>query len=295
MTLKPAHALLALLVTAIWGFNFVVIKVGVAQVPPLLLTALRFFFAAVPAVFFVRRPSAGWRWIVGYGTFIGVLQFGLLFVSIRLGMTAALASVVMQLQVFFTIGFAAVLLGERSKPVQIFGAVVAFSGMGVIAASRWSGPELLPLLLCLLAALSWGIANLIVKMSGEKNALSMIVWASLAAPLPLFIMSFLFEDHAAIIQVLTHPSLLMLGSIAFLAWPATILGFGVWSFLLSRYPANLVSPFALLVPVFGISSGVLFLGEPFGPAAVIGSALVLAGLVLTVLGPRLFGSPTSLP
>ncbi len=295
MSLKPAHALLALLVTAIWGFNFVVIKVGVAQVPPLLLTGLRFLFAAVPAVFFVSRPSVGWRWIVGYGMFIGVLQFGLLFVSIRLGMTAALASVVMQLQVFFTIGFAAFLLGERSKPVQILGALIAFSGMGVIAASRWSGPELMPFLLCLLAALSWGIANLIVKMSGEKNALSMIVWASLAAPLPLFIMSFLFEDHAAIVDALIRPSLLTLASVAFLAWPATILGFGVWSFLLSRYAANLVSPFALLVPVFGISSGVLFLGEPFDSAAMIGSVLVLAGLVLTILGPRMFGLQRSLP
>jgi O-acetylserine/cysteine efflux transporter len=163
--------------------------------------------------------------------------------------------------------------------------------MGVIAASRWSGPELLPFLLCLLAALSWGVANLIVKMSGEKNALSMIVWASLAAPLPLFIMSFLFEDHVAIVGVLTRPSLLMLASVAFLAWPATILGFGVWSFLLSRYPANLVSPFALLVPIFGISSGVLFLGEPFAATAVAGSLLVLAGLALTVLGPRMSGSP----
>jgi O-acetylserine/cysteine efflux transporter len=287
VSLKPAHALLAILVTAVWGFNFVVIKVGVAHVPPLLLTGMRFLFAAIPAIFFVKRPGVGWRWVIGYGTFIGVLQFGLLFVSIRLGMSAALASVVMQLQVFFTIGFAAVLLGEKSKPVQILGAAIAFSGMGVIAASRWSGPELLPLILCLLAALSWGIANLIVKMSGEKNALSMIVWASLAAPLPLFVMSFLFEDHAAIVSALAHPSLLTLSSIAFLAWPATIFGFGVWSFLLSRYPANLVSPFALLVPVFGISSGVIFLGEPFGAAAILGSALVFSGLLLNVLGPRL--------
>jgi O-acetylserine/cysteine efflux transporter len=291
VSLKPAHALLAVAVTAIWGFNFVVIKVGVAHVPPLLLTALRFLFAAIPAVFFIKRPGVGWRWVVGYGTFIGVLQFGLLFVSIRLGMTAALASVVMQLQVFFTIGFAAFLLGETSKPVQFLGAAIAFSGMGVIAASRWSGPELVPFALCLLAALSWGIANLIVKMSGERNALSMIVWASLAAPLPLFIMSFLFEDHTAIIRTLTQPSLLTLASIAFLAWPATIFGFGVWSFLLSRYPANLVSPFALLVPIFGISSGVLFLGEPFGAAAIVGSALVFAGLLLNMLGPKIFNRP----
>jgi O-acetylserine/cysteine efflux transporter len=180
MTLKPAHALLAILVTAVWGFNFVVIKVGVAHVPPLLLTGLRFLFAAVPAVFFIKRPGASWRWVVGYGIFIGVLQFGLLFVSIRLGMTAALASVVMQLQVFFTTGFAAVLLGERSKPVQIIGAAIAFSGMGVIAASRWSGPELLPLLLCLLAALSWGIANRTPRntlISNEESRVMMAVGA----------------------------------------------------------------------------------------------------------------------
>ena len=291
MNLKPAHMLLALLVTAIWGFNFVVIKVGVAHVPPLLLTGLRFLFAAVPAVFFVKRPGVSWRWVVGYGMFIGVLQFGLLFVSIRLGMSAALASVVMQLQVFFTIGFAAVLLGEKSKPVQLIGAAIAFSGMAVIAASRWSGPEFLPLALCILAALSWGIANLIVKMSGEKNALSMISWASLAAPIPLFVLSALFEDHAAITDGLLHPGLLMISSIAFLAWPATIFGFGVWSFLLSRYPANLVSPFALMVPVFGIASGVLILDEPFGIPAIVGSALVFSGLLLNVIGPRLFSQP----
>ena len=292
MSLKPAHAALAVLVTAIWGFNFVVIRVGVAEVPPLLLTGLRFFFAAVPACFFIARPGARWPWVVGYGTFVGVLQFGLLFVSIHLGMRASLASVVMQLQVFFTIGLAALLIGERSRPVQIIGALIAFSGMGVIATSRWSGPEFLPLALCVLAALSWGIANLIVKMSGERNALSMIVWASLAAPVPLFALSYAFEDHAQIAKILTHPSLLTVASIAFLAWPATIFGFGMWSFLMSRYPTNIVSPFALLVPVFGIASGVLILGEPFGMAAILGSALVFAGLTLTILGPRLFsGSP----
>lgn len=295
MNLKPVHALLAIMVTAIWGFNFVVIKVGVAEVPPLLLTGLRFFFAAVPACFFVKMPTARWPWVVGYGVFVGVLQFGLLFISIHLGMKAGLASVVMQLQVFFTIGFAAFLIGERSKPVQIAGALVAFCGIGVIAISRWNGPELVPLGLCVLAAFSWGIANLIAKMSGEKNALSMIVWASLAAPLPLFILSALLENHTQIEATLLHPSLLTLVSIAFLSWPATIFGFGVWSFLMSRYPTNVVSPFALLVPVFGIASGVLLLGEPFGASAIAGSALVFIGLLLNVFGPRLARHRTPAP
>ncbi len=293
MTLKPAHALLALFITAIWGFNFVVIKVGVAEVPPLLLTGLRFLFAALPAVFFVPRPKAAWQYVAAFGFLLGVVKFGMLFVSIKIGLSASVASLVMQLQVFFTIIFAAVLLGERSKPVQIVGAIIAFAGIGVIAASRWNGPELLPLILAILAALTWGVANIVSKKSGETNVLSFIVWASLVPPLPLFALSWLFEDHALIRATLLHPSWLTIATIAFLAWPATVLAFGSWNFLLGRYPANMVTPFALLVPIFGIASGIIFLGEPFDAYEVIGSVLVLGGLMLNVFGPR-FANQTAL-
>jgi O-acetylserine/cysteine efflux transporter len=278
--------LLALFVTAIWGFNFVVIKVGVAEVPPLLLTGLRFLFAALPAVFFVQRPKAAWQYVAAFGFLLGVVKFGMLFVSIKIGLSASLASLVMQLQVFFTIAFAAVLLGERSRPIQILGAFIAFTGIATIAASRWNGPDLLPLMLAVLAALTWGVANIVSKKSGETNVLSFIIWASLVPPVPLFCLSWLFEDHALIASTLTHPSWLALGSIAFLAWPATVFAFGSWNFLLGRYPANMVTPFALLVPVFGTASGIFFLGEPFAAIEVFGSFAVLAGLVMTVLGPR---------
>jgi O-acetylserine/cysteine efflux transporter len=290
LSLKPAHALLALFITAVWGFNFVVIKVGVAEVPPLLLTGLRFLLAALPAVFFVPKPKAAWRYVAAFGFLLGVVKFGMLFVSIKIGLSASLASLVMQLQVFFTIALAAVLLGERSKPIQIFGAAIAFAGIAAIAASRWNGPGLLPLMLAVLAALTWGVANIVSKKSGETNGLSFIIWASLIPPIPLFLLSWFFEDRALITSTLTHPSWLALGSIAFLAWPATVFAFGSWNFLLARYPANMVTPFALLVPVFGIASGIIFLHEPFAAIEVIGSLMVLAGLALTVFGPRLLGS-----
>jgi O-acetylserine/cysteine efflux transporter len=293
MTLKPTHALLALFVTAIWGFNFVVIKLGVAEVPPLLLTGLRFMFAALPAVLFVPKPKAAWHYVVAFGFLLGVVKFGMLFVSIKIGLSASLASLVMQLQVFFTIVFAAVLLGERSKPVQIFGALIAFSGIGIIALSRWNGPELLPLGLAVLAALTWGVANIVSKKSGETNVLSFIIWASLVPPLPLFALSWMFEDQALIIATLTNPSWLTIATVAFLAWPATVFAFGSWNFLLGRYPANTVTPFALLVPIFGIASGIIFLSEPFDKFEIIGSGLVLGGLMLNVFGPRLIKSPPS--
>ena len=286
MTLKPTHALLALFIAAIWGFNFVVIKVGVAEVPPLLLTGLRFLFAALPAIFFVPKPKAAWQYVAAFGFLLGVVKFGMLFVSIKIGLSASLASLVMQLQVFFTIVFAAVLLGERSKRIQIVGGLIAFSGIAIIAASRWNGPELLPLVLAVLAALTWGVANIIAKKSGETNVLSFIVWASLAAPLPLFVLSWLFEDHAIINATLMHPSWLTITTIAFLAGPATVFAFGSWNFLLGRYPANMVTPFALLVPIFGTASGIIVLNEPFDIYEILGSTLVLSGLLLNVFGPR---------
>lgn len=286
MSLKPAHALLAMLVAAIWGFSFVVIKVGVSSVPPLLLTGLRFLFAAFPAVLFIKRPTARWPYVAGYGLFIGIVQFGLLFIALKQGLPAGLASVIIQSQVFITMGLAAMLFGERLKPVQLAGALLAVCGIALIAWTRWTGASLVPLLLVLLAALSWSCGNMLSKRSGETNPLGFIVWASLVAPLPLFVLSALTEDHAAIMQALGEPTWLSIGAVLFLAWPATILGFGTWSWLLGRYPASQVSPFALLVPVFGMAGGIGLLGETIQPMALAGSAIVLAGLILTVLGPR---------
>ncbi len=288
MPLKPLHIALAILVTAIWGFNFVVIKVGVAHVPPLLLTGLRFLFAGLPAAFFIQKPKTEWRYIASFGFALGVVKFGLLFVAIHLGLSASLASLVMQLQVFFTILFAALLMGETPKPNQIIGALIAFVGIAIIAASRWSGPEIMPLGLCVLAAFTWGIANIIAKKSGETNVFAFIIWASLIPPLPLFALSWLTEDRALIVQTITHPSWLTIGSVLFLASLATVFCFGLWNKLLHQYPAATVTPFALLVPVFGIASGVIFLNEPFGGAAIIGSLFVFAGLLMNMFGTGLF-------
>ena len=280
------HLLLALLVTALWGVNFVVIKLGVAEVPPLLLTGLRFLFAAIPAVFFIPRPKAATRHVAGYGFILGVIKFGLLFVAMSIGLSASLSSLILQLQAFFTMGLAMLLLRDAPKPVQVAGAILAFAGIGVIAASRWSAQEALPLTLAVLAAFAWGIANIIAKKSGETDMLAFIVWASLVPPLPLFALSWATEDHAQIISALTNPSLVSVGSVLFLAWVATILGFGVWNFLIHRYSVSAVAPFSLLVPVFGIISGVVLLNDAFGPASLLGAALVFAGLALNVFGPR---------
>jgi O-acetylserine/cysteine efflux transporter len=279
--------LVALAVVTVWGVNFVAIKWGVDEVPPLLLTSLRFACAAVPAVFFIRRPKVGLGILLGYGLAIGVLQFGLLFVAIKLGMPAGLSSLVMQLQAFFTIGLAVIFLGERPGLFQLLGALVAFAGIGAIGLERLEGAALVPLLMTIAAALFWGIGNIITKKAGQIDMLSFVVWSSLVPPIPLFLASLVFEGPGALPQALGDVTWLGGSSLLFIAYGATLFGYGLWSYLLSRYPANIVAPFTLLVPIAGIGSAALLLGETISGIEVLGSVLVFAGLLLNVFGPRL--------
>jgi O-acetylserine/cysteine efflux transporter len=249
--------LIALVVVTIWGVNFTVIKLSVAEMPPLLVAALRFFFAAVPVIFFVARPKAPWRLVIGYGLFMGTALYALLNLALFMGLSASLASLALQMQAMFTIGLAFVVFGEVPRRLQIAGAVVAFAGIGVIAWGHGTGTELLPMV-------------------------PFTVWGNFFASIPLFVLSFMFEGGAEILAPVAPPSWNVVGLIAFLAYPATLFGFAMWSALLSRHSAATVAPFTLLVPIAGISSGVLILGEPIYPVDIAGGLLVFVGLLLTV-------------
>lgn len=279
--------LLALTVATVWGLSFIAIRWGVDEVSPLLLTALRYVFAAIPAVFFIRRPQVDWRILVGYGLAIGVGQFGLLFIAIKLGMPVGLSSLVIQLQVFFTILLAFAVFGERPSAWQVAASLIAFSGIGIIAVERVQGAAVLPLLLTILAAVSWGLGNTAGKKAGRIDMVRLIVWSALVPPLPLLAASLMFEGAGAIPAAIEHITWRGIGSIAFMSYIATIFGFSAWASLLSRYPAGQVTPFALLIPVVGIVAGAVILGEGITPFEVAGAVLVFAGLVLNVFGPRL--------
>ena len=276
------HVLLALLVVAIWGFNFVIIKLSVEALPPILAAGLRFVAAALPAVFFIRPPKAPWWLVVGFGLSFGFALYGFLNLSIAWGMSAGLSSLVLQTQAFFTMALAFVLLGERPSRFQIIGAMIAFAGIGVIAIERLAATALLPLGMTLLAALSWGLANVLTKKAGRVNALAFTVWGSLAAPLPLIGLSLLVEGPPVVLEALQDFGWQEAGLIAFLAYPATLLGGGIWSWLLGRHPASTVAPFTLLVPITGLLSGYLVLGETITPIEIGGAVLVISGLVVTV-------------
>ena len=284
---------LIFLVVALWGFSFVPIKLGLREIPPFALAALRFLLAAVPLVFFVRPPRMPIALIIAYGFAIGVFQFGLLFLGMKLGMPAGLSSLVIQLQVFFTIGLAIAFLGDRLHPQNAVGAAIAAAGVLVLALYKLHEgmtSTLTGLLLVVVSALAWGIGNVVAKRAAAGHSADMfalVVWSSLVPPLPLALISYAFEGGALAWQAVRDASLVTWSCLLFLAYVATLFGFATWAKLLHRYPTALVAPFGLLIPVSGLASGWLFLGESLAPIQALGVVLVLAGLVVNVYGGRL--------
>ncbi|MFD0116169.1 EamA family transporter [Streptomyces sp. NPDC058320] len=296
--MRPSHIALAVLVTAIWGVNFVVIEVGLDHFPPLLFSALRFLVAAVPAVFFVGRPKVAWdgssparskwrtwRWVVGVGLALGVMKFGLLFVGMNQGMPAGLSSLVLQIQAVFTALFAFVALGERPGRIRLAGMVVALAGIGVAAVDEGTSGPLLGFTLVVVAAVGWGVSNVLTRKAAPSAPFTFMVWASAVPVLPLLALSLAFDGWDRDTQALASLDWTGAGIVAFVAWVTTLFGFGAWSFLLRSHPASSVAPFTLLVPVFGMSSAALFLGESVSPLRWCAAALLVGGVALSSLAP----------
>ncbi|WP_295817679.1 EamA family transporter [uncultured Deinococcus sp.] len=284
---------LALLITLIWGVNFIVIKWSVAGASPLLVAALRFAVAAVPAVFFVARPRMPAHLLWSYGLTVGVIQFGLLYLAIQLGMSAGLGSLLMQMQAFFTALLAARFLGERIQPWQAAGIALAFAGMGVIGGLSGGDLPLVSLGLTLAAALGWAVSNLLVRASGGANMFSLVVWSALIPPLPLTLLAGLTGGWEAVGRTLTQSGPGFWAAIVFMGLGNTVLGFGIWAALIQRHGAGRVAPLSLLVPVFGIIASAVAYHEAFPPGKALGAVLVFVGLVLHVFGGRWWRTRTA--
>ncbi|WP_433884721.1 EamA family transporter [Pseudomonas vranovensis] len=279
--------LLALVVIVAWGVNFVVIKVGLDGLPPMLLGALRFALVAFPAVLLVKRPQLPWRWLIAYGATISLGQFAFLFEAMGNGMPPGLASLVLQSQAFFTLFFAAIFLGERLRAASVLGLLVAAGGLALIGSENGASVPFFALLLTLCAAAMWAMGNIITRRFGNIDLVALVIWGGLVPPLPFLALSWWLEGPERIESSLRGIGWSSVLALAYLAFIATMLGYSLWSHLLSRYPAGKVAPFSLLVPVVGLSSSALLLGERLTPLQGWGALLVMAGLLINVFGPRL--------
>ena len=283
-----SHLLLALAIVAVWGTNFVVIKLSLDAFPPFLFAALRYTFAFLPLVFFIPRPKVSWGNMCAYGVAIGVGQFGILFFAIDGKISPGLASLVIQTQVFFTIGFAMFFAKERLRLYQAVAVSIAMTGLGTIALHTDASTTFLGLVLVVFAGLSWGIGNTVSRRAGSINMLAYVVWASLFSLPPLFLMSWIFEGGWE--QMSTSISSAPIGAWAGVFWQSwgnTVFGYAAWAWLLSKHPAAVVAPAPLLVPIFGMGASAFFLSEPLPLWKILAAGLVIAGLIVNLFWPSL--------
>ncbi|WP_240959966.1 EamA family transporter [Novosphingobium olei] len=289
--LPALHLLLALAVMAVWGTNFVVIKLALAHLPPLTLAMLRFVLVFFPLALVLPRPKVPWRNLAFYGVLIGAGQFGLLFTAMRGQITPGLASLVVQVQVFFTIGLSMRLTGERVALAQVAALLLATAGLAVILTHTDGSATPLGLVLVLAAALSWSGGNMVARAAGQHdpklNMLSYVVWSALFAVPPLLGFALLLEGPAAMARGIAAADGWTWGAVLWQSVGNTMFGYAAWGWLLGRHPAAQVAPLALLVPVFGLGASALVLGEPLQTWKLVAFALVMAGLALGMLWPRL--------
>lgn len=282
---------LGCIAATLWGLNFIAIKVGLEGVPPLLLVTCRFLVVSIPAIFFFPRPPVAWPRLIALGLTINAGQFALLFVGIALGMPAGLASLILQAQAFFTLIFAVIIIGEMWRRHHLIGLVIATAGMALIGSQQGGTMTAAGFWFTLAASACWGAGNVIMRRATRGvpafPAISLVVWSCAIAILPVALLSLWLEGFASWQATLSSVTLTTAGSLIYLGYFASLGGYGLWGKLLSRYPAAVVSPFALLVPVVGMSSAALLLGELFSLWQISGAVLVMAGLAVNVFGGKI--------
>lgn len=284
--MKLKDILFMILLAAVWGFNFVPIRIGLNHVPPLTFTALRFLFTVFPVIFFVRKPNLSFAKMAIYGAVMFAAQFGFSFSAIYQGLSPGLTSLVMQTQAFFTIGLAALLLRERPLPFQIIGALVAACGILIVGWHIGGDVTILGLLCALAAAFSWSCGNLMTKSFGKIDMLGVIVWGNLMAFFAIAPAAYFVEGRDAIIRSVTDMQWQTVFALLYVSYGAMYVGYSIWNYMLSRHPAAVVVPFTLLVPAFAMASASFVLGEPYPMWKFEATIMILCGLALNQFGGK---------
>jgi O-acetylserine/cysteine efflux transporter len=286
--MQPKHIVLAILVAVIWGFNFIFVQIGLKEVPPLTLCALRFFLSSVPLVFFVKRPAAPWVWLFLYSCLTFTLQFAFMFLGMKAGASSGIASLLIQSQVFFSFLLAAVFLGERLTYWQVMGVFFAFTGLAVVLENLGGGDiTLAGFIWILAAAVMKGAGNLCVKKMGKAQGMGLIVWASFLSFPPLFVVAYMIDGPTALFTSLHALSWRGALAVFYIAYISTWIGYGLWAWLLSIYAVGIVVPFTLLVPVVALFASSYVFGEGMQTWKLLAAGFILVGLMIHLFGAKL--------
>jgi len=278
--MQKKHLVLAILVTLVWGVNFPITKLGLRSIDPFVLTGIRFALAAIPLVFFIKRPAIKFSYVAAYGFIFGLGMWGVINYGIQVGVSPGIASLIIQLSVFFTMGWGALLFKEKLRGAQLIGALLALVGLAGIISTRQGEHAILGVLLIVLSAVAWSVGNVIIKKSGVKEIFSFMVWASLFPPIPLFFIAWLMQGAAPFENLHSSLDFTAVLSIVFQVYLATHFAYWGWNSLLKLYPVSTVAPLSLLIPVFGIGSSMLIIGEHISTPNLISIAIIIMGLAV---------------
>ena len=272
---------LIILVTVIWGVNFSVIKIGLGSLDPFTLVGVRFLLCAFPLVFFISKPDAPMLYVASYGISFGVGLWGLAYLGIHYGVSAGIASLVIQMSAFLTVAMGVIFLHEKIDPLKTIGFLVAFSGLSLIVNLTDGSITHIGLVLVLLGAVFWSIANIIIKKSNEKHVFSFLIWSSLFSPIPLFILAYLVQGHNIFTDFIGNLDQKAIFSIFFQVYPSTLFGYWIWNSFIEKYDISKIAPLSLLIPIFGLLSSYIIFDEVMGKEKIIASILIVIGLILS--------------
>ncbi|CAG8873726.1 putative amino-acid metabolite efflux pump [compost metagenome] len=288
--MKARHLLLAISITAIWGVNFSVIKLGLTTVDPFILAGIRFTLCALPAIFFIPKPDVQWRYIIGYGLVFGIGLWGIVNLGIKSGLSAGIASLVLQFSAFFTIVLGSWIFKETISRFQYAGMGLALCGLLNILSIVDGTVTTVGLILVLLGAVAWSAANVINKKAKTTQVFAFLVWSSAFSPIPLFALDYAVNGstgYYALVNQLDYRAVL---SILFQVYPNTLFGYWVWNSLLKRYPVSTVAPLSLLVPVFGLLGSVMIFNESLSVNKIVAVVLIVSGLGVGLYGQRVLSA-----
>lgn len=293
--MKPMHVVLAVLITAIWGVNFSVIKLGLATVDPFILAGIRFSLCALPAIFFIRKPDVPWRYIIGYGLVFGIGLWGVVNLGIEAGLSAGIASLVLQFSAFFTILLGGWVFKEALTRFQVLGMLIALAGLLCIISISDGSVSLSGVLLVLVGAASWSVANIINKKASTRDVFGFLVWSSAFAPIPLFALDYAVNGRVCYTTLVNQIDAKALLSILFQVYPNTLFAYWIWNSLLKTYPVSTVAPLSLLVPIFGMLGSVVVFNESVPLNKVLAVVLIVVGLAVGLYGQRIFNAMFARP
>ncbi len=284
--MKIKDFIVAVFIMLIWGINFSVIKLGLNSLDPFILSGMRFLLCALPLVFFIKRPNISIKYLISYGLFFGVGFWGIVYLGIYFGISAGIASLVLQMGVFFTVILAYFSLNEKINISNIIGIVLALAGIGLILTVTDGTVTFIGVILILIASVFMAVTNIIVKKAKPKKIFAFFVWSSLFSPIPLFILAYLTQGQDVFINFFNNLDQSAIFSILFQVYPTSLLGYWVWNSLLSKYPASSVAPLGLLIPIFGLLGSYLIFNENIDNIKIIACLLIVAGLAVNTFGSR---------